>query len=259
MPQTCSGWGLESLEVYLVQQCWTQPVVGIIIILDQFLFPTCLVQSFLISKLLSVFPSFFFLFCCVPQKSLHAFSLTLVSETMWHPWELQQVYWLSFPLARTECHNMRKLALKIASYSFTNSQIVCCACPSHFIATSRGETCPIFELLTFLSLDSIHLLMFSCNDLPWSPSNNNNEYLERLTCTGPKRLHILYKDILSEFSAYNMNMHARVHTHTHTHTHRDLHTHTCHWMCRKKVMQFCTQTFTQRSLVPTHLSNSWVN
>jgi len=130
MPQTCSGWGLESLEVYLVQQCWTQPVVGIIIILDQFLFPTCLVQSFLISKLLSVFPSFFFLFCCVPQKSLHAFSLTLVSETMWHPWELQQVYWLSFPLARTECHNMRKLALKIASYSFTNSQIVHLLCLS---------------------------------------------------------------------------------------------------------------------------------
>ena len=42
---------------------------------------------------------------------------------------------------------------------------------------------------------------------------NNNEYLERLTRTGPKRLHILYKYILSKFNAYSMNLH----THTHTH------------------------------------------
>ena len=37
---------------------------------------------------------------------------------------------------------------------------------------------------------------------------------ERLTRTGPKRLHVLYKYILSKFNAYNMN------AHTHTHTHR---------------------------------------
>ena len=42
---------------------------------------------------------------------------------------------------------------------------------------------------------------------------NNNEYLERLTRTGPKRLHILYKYILSKFNAYSMNLH----THTHMH------------------------------------------
>ena len=41
--------------------------------------------------------------------------------------------------------------------------------------------------------------------------NNNNEYLEHLTCTGPKRLHVIYKYIWSKFNAYNMN------THTHTH------------------------------------------
>ena len=66
-------------------------------------------------------------------------------------------------------------------------------------------------------------------------NNNNNEYLECLTHTGPKRLHVLYKYILSKFNAYNMTAHtharthtqrlahirtrARAHTHTHTHTH----------------------------------------
>ena len=37
--------------------------------------------------------------------------------------------------------------------------------------------------------------------------NNNNEYLERLTRAGPKRLHDLYKYILSKFNAHNMNAH----------------------------------------------------
>ena len=36
----------------------------------------------------------------------------------------------------------------------------------------------------------------------------NNVYLERLTRTGPKRLHILYMYILSKFNAYNTNTHA---------------------------------------------------
>ena len=35
-----------------------------------------------------------------------------------------------------------------------------------------------------------------------SLNNNINEYLECLTRTGPKRLHVLYKYILSKFSAY---------------------------------------------------------
>ena len=43
-------------------------------------------------------------------------------------------------------------------------------------------------------------------------NNNNNEYLERLTHTGPKRLHILYKYILSTFNTYNMNAHTCTHT-----------------------------------------------
>ena len=51
-------------------------------------------------------------------------------------------------------------------------------------------------------------------------ANNNNEYLERLTRTGPKRLHVLYKHILSKFSAYNMN--ARTHARTHTQTQPDV-------------------------------------
>ena len=54
-------------------------------------------------------------------------------------------------------------------------------------------------------------------------NNNNNEYLERLTRTGPKRLHVLYKYILSKFNAYNMNAHTHARTHrparTRTHTH----------------------------------------
>ena len=43
-------------------------------------------------------------------------------------------------------------------------------------------------------------------------NNNNNEYLEHLTHTGPKRLHILYKYILSTFNTYNMNAHTCTHT-----------------------------------------------
>ena len=52
-----------------------------------------------------------------------------------------------------------------------------------------------------------------------SSNNNNNKYLERLTRTGPKRLHVLYKYILSKFSAYNMNAHTRARTHRDSHTH----------------------------------------
>ena len=40
--------------------------------------------------------------------------------------------------------------------------------------------------------------------------NNNNEYLERLTRTGPKRLHDIYKYILSKFNAHNMNAHTQL-------------------------------------------------
>ena len=62
---------------------------------------------------------------------------------------------------------------------------------------------------------------------------NNNEYLERLTRTGPKRLHVLYKYIFivkiqriqhecthTRTHAHRL-AHARMsaHSHTHTHTH----------------------------------------
>ena len=49
--------------------------------------------------------------------------------------------------------------------------------------------------------------------------NNNNEYSERLTHTGPKRLHVLYKYILSKFNKYNKNTHTHMHAHTKTCTH----------------------------------------
>ena len=56
--------------------------------------------------------------------------------------------------------------------------------------------------------------------------NNNNEYLERLTLTGPKRLHVLYKYTLSKFNAYNMNAYTHARTHTHRLAHARAHTHT---------------------------------
>ena len=53
--------------------------------------------------------------------------------------------------------------------------------------------------------------------------NNNNEYLERLTCTGPKCLHILTNTYLSKFNAYNMNAQTRTCTHAHN-AHTQTHT-----------------------------------
>ena len=55
-----------------------------------------------------------------------------------------------------------------------------------------------------------------------------HEYLERLTRTGPKRLHVLFKHILSKFSVYNMNAHAHTQTRTHTYPHTHAHTHQSH-------------------------------
>ena len=52
----------------------------------------------------------------------------------------------------------------------------------------------------------------------------NNEYLERLTCTGPKCLHILYKHC-QNFSAYNRNAHTHAWTHTLAHARARAHTH----------------------------------
>ena len=57
---------------------------------------------------------------------------------------------------------------------------------------------------------SVHLTYVSLHD-----NNNNNEYLERLTHTGPKCLHILYKYI---FVRIQCIQHECRHTHTHTHT-----------------------------------------
>ena len=73
-------------------------------------------------------------------------------------------------------------------------------------------------------------------DISRSLHNNNNEYLERLTRTGPKRLHVFYKYIFVKIECIQhecthtrththrraharMRAHARAHTHTHTHTH----------------------------------------
>ena len=64
-------------------------------------------------------------------------------------------------------------------------------------------------------------------------NNNNNEYLERLTRTGPKRLHVLYKYIFVKIQCVQHECtHTRMHTHrladahTHTHTHIQTNTHT---------------------------------
>ena len=66
-------------------------------------------------------------------------------------------------------------------------------------------------------------------------NNNNNEYLERLTRTGPKRLHVLYKYIFVKIQCVQHECtHTRMHTHrladarTHTHTHKQTHTHQLH-------------------------------
>ena len=52
--------------------------------------------------------------------------------------------------------------------------------------------------------------------------NNNNEYLECLTHTGPKHLHVLYKNIFVKIKCIQHEC-----THTHAHTHRLAHAHTC--------------------------------
>ena len=87
------------------------------------------------------------------------------------------------------------------------------------------------------------------------PVNNNNEYLECLTHTGPMCLHILYKYILSKFSAYNMN----------THTHRDLppppHTLACiingipNGSCFLTTVTYKYKTFTAVLFKPLHYSS----
>ena len=68
-----------------------------------------------------------------------------------------------------------------------------------------------------------------------SSNNNNNEYLERLTHTGPKRLHVLYKYIFVKIQCIqHERKHTRMHTHrlahvcmhARTHTHTDTQTHT---------------------------------
>ena len=52
-------------------------------------------------------------------------------------------------------------------------------------------------------------------------NNNNNEYLERQTRTGPKRLHVLYKYIFVKIQCIQHEC-----THTRTHTHRLAHART---------------------------------
>ena len=50
-------------------------------------------------------------------------------------------------------------------------------------------------------------------------NNNNNEYLERLTRTGPKCLHVLYKYIFVKIQCIQHECtHTDSHMHAHTHT-----------------------------------------
>ena len=73
----------------------------------------------------------------------------------------------------------------------------------------------------------LHKFYFRYNvHAPISPEyNKNNEFLERLTRTGPKRLHVLYEYI---FVKVQCIQHECTHTRTHTHrlTHAHTHTHT---------------------------------
>ena len=77
--------------------------------------------------------------------------------------------------------------------------------------------------------------------------NNNNEYLESLTHTCPKRLHILYKHILSKFNAYNMNAHTHARTHTDSHTHTHTHTHQSH-IRATRAMRLKKKVFKKRKV-----------
>ena len=58
----------------------------------------------------------------------------------------------------------------------------------------------------------------------WLYNNNNNEYLQRLTRTGPKRLHVLYKYII--IVKIQRIQHECTHKRTHTHRLAYMHTHT---------------------------------
>ena len=64
---------------------------------------------------------------------------------------------------------------------------------------------------TYTGLDDACNLVATIGHGVHYSTNNDDEYFERLTRTGPKRLHILYKYILSKFNSYNMNEH--IHTH----------------------------------------------
>ena len=57
----------------------------------------------------------------------------------------------------------------------------------------------------------------------WRNNNNNDEYLERLTRTGPKCLHVLYKYIFVKIQCIQ---HECTHTCTHTQSRTHMHTHT---------------------------------
>ena len=107
-----------------------------------------------------------------------------------------------------------------------------------------------------------HNLHRSCS----TQSNSNNEYLESLTRTGPKRLHILYKYILSKFSAYNMNARTHMHAHTqtsirtHVRTHIHIHTHTHTHQQKAKPSTKCTACESNQihQIIKSHLFlSSW--
>ena len=89
-------------------------------------------------------------------------------------------------------------------------------------------------------------------------NNNNNEYLERLTWTGLKCLHVLYKYILSKFNTYSMN----AHTHTCMHTHRLAHAYSHMPWCNLHSVIFLRGRFVcgcSLLCVPTSLHNTNYN
>ena len=87
----------------------------------------------------------------------------------------------------------------------------------------------------------------------WQYINNNNNineyFVERPTSTGPKRLHVLYKYILSKFNIQHECTHTRTHTHTRTRTAARAHTHTV----TLSLLHTHTHTHTNQS----HIRANW--
>ena len=67
----------------------------------------------------------------------------------------------------------------------------------------NNVNCGLLVSLVFGHDFELLLILRPAMHLGWSIVNNNNGYFECLTCTGPKRLHILWMHIFSKFSTYS--------------------------------------------------------